>query len=125
MRENIVSPALAGFVHFRLVWGGTGQVWQRLEFAQVWINEGATSTAPDQIEAVGTLCVFPVFTLTNDLTAPIVITYGPHQFTYNEDILGSPVTIDKRYGRAVQRSEERREGKEGVRTCISRWAPNL
>lgn len=101
-QENIIAPALAEFVQFRLAWTGTATVGQRLDFAQAWINEGATSTAPDQIEAVGTLCVFPVFTLTNDLTAPIVVTYGPHQFTYDEDILGSPVTIDTRYGRAVQ-----------------------
>src|SRR3546814_605058 len=107
LQENIVAPALAEFVQFRLAWTGTALVDQVLEFAQVWINEGATSTAPDQIEAVGTLCVFPVFTLTNDLTAPIVITYGPPQFTYNEDI----------------RSEERRVGKECVSTCSSRWSP--
>lgn len=100
--ETFVAPALTAFMMPILAWSGTALVDQDLDFAQVWINEGAVATSPDQIEVVGTLCVYPVFDLTPDLTAPIVVTYGPHQFTYDEDITGAPVVIDTRYGRAVQ-----------------------
>lgn len=102
LQENIVAPALAEFVQFRLAWTGIALADQTLDIAQAWVNLGATATAPDTIEVVGTLCVYPVFVLTNNLTAPITVTYGPHQFTYDEDILGNSVTIDTRYGRAVQ-----------------------
>jgi hypothetical protein len=101
MQENIVAPALAEFVQFRLVWSGTGLTDQFLELGQVWINEGATSTAPATVEILGTLCAYPVFRLRPNLTAPIVVTYGNHQFTYTEDIgLGDAVDVDTRWGRA-------------------------
>lgn len=100
-QENIVAPALAEFVQWRIVWSGTASAEQDLDFAQVWINEGPTSTAPQTVEIVGTLCVYPVITLFPELTAPIVVTYGNHQFTYTENIpVGTVVTVDTRWGRA-------------------------
>lgn len=114
MQENIVAPALAEFVQFRLVWSGTGQVDQRLEFAQVWINEGATSTAPETVEIVGTLCAYPTITLFPELTAPIVVTYGNHQFTYTQDVpIGTVVDIDTRWGRAADGFEDVTTNVEG------------
>lgn len=56
---------------------------------------------PEQVEVVGDLCVFPTFTLTADMTAPIVVDYGDSQFTYNADILTDPVVVDTRWGRAA------------------------
>jgi len=101
LQQNIVAPALAEFVQWRLVWTGTALADQVLDFGQVWINEGAASTAPDTMEVAGTLCAYPVITLFPELTAPIVVTYGNHQFTYTEDVpIGTVITIDTRWGRA-------------------------
>lgn len=100
MQENIVAPALAEFVQWRLVWTGTAVADQDLDFAQVWINEGATVTAPETVEVIGTLCAYPTITLFPGLTAPVVVTYGNHQFTYTEDVI-SPIDIDTQYGRAA------------------------
>lgn len=106
-QENIIAPALAEFVQFRLVWSGTALTDQVLELGQVWINEGPTSTAPATVEIVGTLCAYPVFRLRPNLTAPIVVTYGNHQFTYTENIgPGQAVDVDTRWGRASDGFED-------------------
>lgn len=101
--ENIIAPALAEFVQFRLSWTGIpGSPGYTLDFAQAWVNEGATVTEPETVEIVGTLCVYPVITLFPHLTAPIVVTYGDHEFTYNEDVpVGTVIEIDTRWGRAA------------------------
>jgi hypothetical protein len=103
MQENIVAPALAEFVQFRLIWTGIpGTPGYRIDLAQAWLNEGATATAPETVEIVGTLCACPVITLFPELTAPIVVTYGGHEFTYTEDVpIGTVVEIDTRWGRAA------------------------
>lgn len=114
LQENIVAPALAEFVQFRLVWTGTALADQTLDFGQAWINRGATSTAPETMEVGGTLCVYPTITLFPNLTAPIVVTYGGHEFTYTEDVLvGTVVEIDTRYGRAADGFEDVTENLEG------------
>lgn len=97
--QGIVAPALAEFVQFRLSWSGTALVDQVLDVAQAWINRGATSTAPETVEVIGTLCAYPVITLFPTLTAPVVVTYGNHQFTYTQNVT-SVIEIDTRYGRA-------------------------
>lgn len=102
LQENIVAPALAEFVQWRLVWTGTAPIGQTLDFAQAWLNYGVTATGPEEIEVVGDLCVFPVITLFGPLTAPINVFYGTHQFTYNANVSGAEsVTIDTRWGRAA------------------------
>jgi hypothetical protein len=113
-QENIVAPALAEFVQFRLVWTGTALADQVLDFADAWINEGATSTSPETVEIVGTLCAYPVISLFPELTAPIVVTYGNHQFTYTEDVpIGTVVDIDTRWGRAADGFEDVTTNVEG------------
>lgn len=98
--ENIIAPALAEFVQFRLAWTGIpGTAGYSLDLAQAWANEGAAVAGPSEVEVVGTLCVFPVITLFGDLTAPITVHYGENTFTYNEDVSGS-VDIDTEWGRA-------------------------
>lgn len=99
--EGIVAPALAEFLQVRLVWAGTALAGQTLDFAQGWVNEGATATEPAEIVVVGTLCVYVTFTLFGTLTAPITVNYGPYQFTYDEDVTTNNVTIDTRWGRAA------------------------
>ena len=104
--ENIIAPALAEFVQFRLAWTGIpGTPGYTLNLAQAWINEGATVTEPETVEIVGTLCACPVITLFPDMTAPIVVTYGNHEFTYNEDVT-SVIDIDTRWGRASDGSTD-------------------
>lgn len=101
MQQGIVAPALAEFVQFRLSWSGIALAGQSLEQAQPWINLGATSTAPETVEIVGTLCAYPIITLFPTMTAPIVVTYGNHTFTYTENVPpGTVIDIDTRYGRA-------------------------
>lgn len=98
-QPGIVAPALAEFVQVRLAWSGIALVGQNLGLAQVWINRGAVSTAPQTVEIVGTLCAYPVITLFPNLTAPIVVTYGNHEFTYTQNVT-SVIDIDTRLGRA-------------------------
>lgn len=96
-----LAPPTAAFVQPRLVWTGIpGSVPYTLDLAQAWMNEGATATAPETVEVIGTLCAYPTITLFPGLTAPIVVTYGNHQFTYTEDVI-SPIGIDTQYGRAA------------------------
>src|SRR3546814_18311635 len=83
-----------------LAWSGTALVGQALDFAQIWMNEGAVASGPDEVEIVGDLCVFPVITLFGTLTAPITVTYGPNQFVYREDVT-DVVAIDTWWGRAT------------------------
>lgn len=100
LEQNIVAPALAEFIQPRLVWTGIpGAAGYMIDLAQGWLNEGATTTGPTTLEVVGTLCVYPVFHMFGDLTAPITVTYGHHEFTYDEDISGV-VDVDTRWGRA-------------------------
>lgn len=100
-QENAIAPVGAAFLQVRLIWTGTAIAGQTLGFAQLWINQGATSTAPETMEVVGTLCVYPLIHLDSTMTAPIVVTYGNHEFTYNEDITSGRITVDTRYGRAT------------------------
>lgn len=100
--RTFLSPALAAFMRVDLVWTGVALVGQALDFAQVWVNEGAVATSPEQIEVVGDLCVFPTLTLTAPLTAPITVNYGPYEFTYNDDIPVNTVVVDTRWGRASE-----------------------
>lgn len=112
MQQGIVAPALAEFVQFRLAWSGTALVEQRLDFAQPWINMGALSTAPETVEIVGTLCTYPVISLFPTMTAPIIVTYGNHEFTYGENVT-SVVDIDTRWGRAADGFTDVTENLEG------------
>lgn len=98
--EGIVAPALAEFLQVRLVWTGIALAGQSLDFAQGWVNEGATVTGPVEIVIVGTVCVYLTFTLFGTLTAPITVNYGPFQFTYLDDVTSNNVVIDTRWGRA-------------------------
>lgn len=103
--RSFVAPVGAAFLRVDLVWTGTALADQDLDFAQVWINEGAAATGPETVEVVGTLCACPVITLFPTMTAPIVVTYGTHEFTYNADVT-SVVTIDTRWGRAAEGSTD-------------------
>lgn len=99
--DTFVAPVSAAFAMPILAWSGTALVGQVLDLAQIWMNEGVTATGPGEVEVVGDLCVFPIIHLFGELTAPIVVNYGPWQFEYNDDI--GPldnVTIDTRWGRA-------------------------
>lgn len=100
-QENAIAPVGAAFLQVRLIWTGTAIAGQTLGFGQVWVNEGATATAADQVDVAGTLCVYPLIHLDSTMTAPIVVSYGPYQFTYNEDITTGRITVDTRYGRAT------------------------
>lgn len=99
--QTNVAPVGAAFGQPRLSWTGIALIGQVLDVAQPWMQDGVTAEGPLTVEIVGTLCAYPVFTLFPGLTAPIVITYGGHQFTYTEDVM-SPIDIDTRWGRAVQ-----------------------
>lgn len=112
MQENIVAPALAEFVQFRLSWSGIALVGQQLDFAQPWINRGATSTEPETVEIVGTLCAYPVISLFPTMTAPIVVTYGNHEFTYTQNVT-EVIDIDTRWGRASEGFTDVTENVEG------------
>lgn len=98
--QTFVAPALTAFMKPILAWSGTALVGQVLDFAQVWINSGATATEPETVEIGGTMCACPVITLFPDMTAPIVVTYGGHEFTYTEDVT-TVIDIDTRWGRAA------------------------
>lgn len=111
-QENIVAPALAEFVQFRLSWSGIALAEQTLELAQPWLNMGATSTEPETVEIVGTLCTYPVISLFPTMTAPIIVTYGNHEFTYGENVT-SVVDIDTRWGRAADGFTDVTENLEG------------
>lgn len=93
------APATAAFMRVDLAWTGTGLVDQVLNFAQLWINQGPAATSPETVEIEGTLCAYPVISLFPGLTAPIVVTYGGHEFTYTENVT-SVIEIDTRWGRA-------------------------
>jgi hypothetical protein len=122
--QQLTAPVGAAFVQIRLIWTGVGLVDQRLEFAQAWLNAGATPTEPETVEIVGTLCAYPVFRLRPNLTAPIVVTYGNHQFTYTEDIgPGDAVDVDTRWGRASDGFEDVTVNVEG--DFISPLAPGV
>jgi hypothetical protein len=99
--QVFVAPALTAFMKPILAWSGTALVGQVLDFAQVWVIGGGTATGPETVEVVGTLCACPVISLFPDMTAPIVVTYGGHEFTYTEDVT-SVVDIDTRWGRAAE-----------------------
>lgn len=100
--QTNVAPVGAAFAQPRLIWTGTALTGQTLDVAQPWMNDGVTAEGPETVEIVGTLCAYPVITLFPELTAPIVVTYGGHQFTYTEDVpIGTVVEIDTRWGRAA------------------------
>lgn len=103
--QVFVAPALTAFMKPILAWSGTALAGQSLDLAQVWVNAGAVATAPQTMEVVGTLCVFPVIELLPNLTAPIVVSIGPNTFTYNANVT-SQVTIDTRYGRASSLNQD-------------------
>jgi len=111
-QPGIVAPALAEFVQVRLAWSGTALVGQNLGLAQPWINRGAVSTSPETVEIVGTLCAYPVISLFPNLTAPIVVTYGNHEFTYTQNVT-SVIDIDTRWGRASDGFTDVTENVEG------------
>jgi hypothetical protein len=112
--ETFLSPANTAFIMPILAWSGTALAGQVLDFAQVWVNEGVTATEPGTVEVVGTLCACPVITLFPELTAPIVVTYGGHEFTYTEDVpVGSVIDIDTRWGRAADGFEDVTQNLEG------------
>lgn len=101
------APATAAFVQPKIVWTGIALLDQVLDFAQAWMNPGAIALGPEQVEVVGSLCVYPEITLFPEMTAPIVVTYGNHQFTYTEDIpIGTVITVDTKYGRASDGFED-------------------
>lgn len=104
--QTNTAPVGAAFVQPRLIWTGTALTDQVLEFAQAWMNPGAVATEPETVEIVGTLCAYPTITLFPELTAPIVVTYGNHQFTYTEDVVGEVIEIDTRWGRASSGFED-------------------
>lgn len=97
--QVFVAPALTAFMKPIMAWSGTALVGQSLDLAQVWLNTGGVATAPDTMEVVGTLCVYPTIELLPTLTAPIVVSIGPNTFTYSANVTDQ-VTIDTRYGRA-------------------------
>jgi hypothetical protein len=105
--ENIVAPALAEFVQFRLIWTGIpGTPGYTLDFAQAWLNEGVTVTGPTEVEVVGDFCAYAVYTLSGPLTGPIEVFFsgpgGDSSFIYSEDIdPGDTVVIDTQYGVAT------------------------
>lgn len=101
--ETFVAPVGAAFLMPILAWSGIALAGQALSLAQIWVNQGVVATGPSEIEIVGTLCAYLTITLFGSLTAPITVTYGSHEFTYNEDIpaLGAAsVVVDTRWGRA-------------------------
>lgn len=100
LSQTNVAPVGAAFGQPQLTWTGIALAGQALDFAQAWVNEGAVATEPAVVEIVGDLCVFPVIRLSGFLTAPIVVNYGPYQFTYNEDVVNN-VVIDTKWGRAA------------------------
>lgn len=97
--QTFVAPVGAAFLTPILAWSGTALVGQSLGLAQLWINPGVVATEPETIEVVGTLCVYPTITLFPTMTAPVVVTYGNHEFTYTANVT-SVVEIDTQYGRA-------------------------
>lgn len=99
--QTNVAPVGAAFGQPRLIWSGTALTDQVLDFALPWMSVGPSAGDPTTVEIVGSLCVYPTFRLLSTLTAPIVVTYGNHQFTYTEDLPAvSSVTVDTQYGRA-------------------------
>lgn len=112
--QTNVAPVGAAFAQPRLIWTGIALADQVLDFADAWVNEGAAATEPETVEIVGTLCAYPVISLFPELTAPIVVTYGGHQFTYTEDVpIGTVVDIDTRWGRAADGFEDVTTNVEG------------
>src|SRR3546814_13469642 len=67
--QVFTAPVGAAFAMPILAWSGTALVGQALDFAQIWMNEGAVASGPVEVEIVGDLCVFPVITLFGTLTA--------------------------------------------------------
>lgn len=110
--DTFVAPVGAAFLMPILAWSGIAGAEQLLDFAQLWINEGATAGEPETIEVVGTLCVYPVITLFPTMTAPIVVTYGNHEFTYTEDVT-SVIEINTKFGRAADGFTDVTENLEG------------
>jgi len=120
--QTQVAPVGAAFLSPRLAWSGIAVAEQRLDVAQAWINEGAVATEPETVEIGGTLCAYPVITLFPELTAPIVVTYGGHEFTYTEDVTGV-IEIDTRWGRAADGFVDVTENLEG--DFVSPLAPGV
>lgn len=110
--QTNVAPVGAAFVQPRLVWTGTALTDQVLDVAQPWMNDGVTAEGPLTVEIEGTLCAYPVISLFPTMTAPIIVTYGGHQFTYTEDVT-SVIDIDTRWGRASDGSLDMTENLEG------------
>ena len=105
--QTNVAPVGAAFAQPRLVWTGTALVDQVLDIALPWMSVGPTAADPLTVEVVGSLCVYPEITLFPEMTAPILVTYGNHQFTYTEDIpIGTVITVDTKYGRASDGFED-------------------
>lgn len=97
--DTRTAPAGAAFLQPRLVWSGIALDEQLLSLAQAWLNEGTVLSGPEQMEVGGTLCAYPVITLSPNLTAPVTVNYGNHEFIYTQNVT-SPIEIDTRYGRA-------------------------
>jgi len=105
--QTNVAPVGAAFAQPRLVWTGTALTDQVLDLALPWMSVGPTAADPLTVEVVGSLCVYPEITLFPEMTAPILVTYGNHQFTYTEDIpIGTVITVDTKYGRASDGFED-------------------
>jgi hypothetical protein len=73
--------------------------WTTQNCVDVPVNDPAV-----EVEILGDLCAYPVFTLSADLTDPITVTYGDFEFIYNEPVTGAadPVVVDTRWGIATQ-----------------------
>lgn len=110
--QTNVAPVGAAFAQPRLVWTGTALTDQVLDVAQPWMNDGVTAEGPLTVEIEGTLCAYPVISLFPTMTAPIIVTYGGHQFTYTANVT-TVIDIDTRWGRASDGSLDVTENLEG------------
>lgn len=105
--DTQTAPAGAAFLQPRLVWSGIALADQNLDLAMAWLVQDDEPRSPETVDVVGTLCAYPVITLSPNLTAPILVSYGGHTFLYTQDIgVGESVDIDTRWGRASDGFED-------------------
>lgn len=105
--DTRMAPAGAAFLQPRLVWSGIALADQNLDLAMAWLVQDDEPRGPETVDVVGTLCAYPVITLSPNLTAPILVSYGGHTFLYTQDIgVGESVDIDTRWGRASDGFED-------------------
>lgn len=105
--DTRTAPAGAAFLQPRLLWSGIALADQNLDLAMAWLVQDDEPRGPETVDVVGTLCAYPVITLSPNLTAPILVSYGGHTFLYTQDIgVGESVDIDTRWGRASDGFED-------------------